>query len=448
MLTKKIFLTYLQTFVKKGKDKMQSINKKILLSIFKSIVLPLVITGIVIITLPKLIGFFLPFLLGWLIACVASPMVKFIESKLKIHCKAGAAFVISLSIALIVFLIYLVIDVLITQSIAFAKTVPDIVSNVSVAFSEIKVYVDNFLYKLPSGIQEEVFNAIGEAGSYLSNLVSKSSSFFMNMASDIVKQIPMALLSTVVCILSAYFFVAEKKDVTDIYKNKCPERVKNVVSLIINGTKQAIGGYFVAQVKIEIFVYICLLIGFLLLRVNFAWLVALGIAILDFLPIFGTGTAIVPWAIIEAVNGNYITAVVLFVICGLSQLLRQFLQPKFVSHQVGLSEFATLFLLYAGFVFGGVIGMIISVPIGIVVVSLYQAGVFNPLIEEWKVLFHLIKYKCIPDKEENPAIYLHKYAIYESYGLWRTTVYDKDGKRKMISCKTKEGLYEKLRNYY
>lgn len=430
---------------------MQSINKKILLSILKSIVLPLVITGIIIFTLPKLIGFFLPFLLGWLIAFAASPMVRFIENKLKIHRKAGAAFVISLSIALIVFFIYLICEVLITQSIAFAKTIPDIASNISVAFKEIKAYIDTFLYKLPSGIQEEVFNAIGEASSYLSSLVSKGSSFFMGIASDIIKQVPMAILSTVVCILSAYFFVAEKKDVVNIYKNRCPEKIKNVVSLIVNGAKQAIGGYFVAQVKIEVFVYICLLIGFLILHVDFAWLVALGIAILDFLPIFGTGTAIVPWAIIEAVNGNYITAVVLLIIWGLSQLLRQFLQPKFVSHQVGLSEFATLFLLYAGFVFGDVIGMIISVPIGIVVVSLYQAGVFNPLIEEWKVLFQLIKYKIIsdnPDKEEDIVINLHRYAIYESNGLWRTTVYDENGKRKMISCKTKEGLYEKLRQYY
>lgn len=430
---------------------MKSINKKILLSTIKSIVLPLVIVCIIIFSLPKLIGFFLPFLFGWLIACIASPMVRFIEDKLKIHRKAGAALVISLSIALIVFLIYLITEVLITQTVAFAKTIPDIVSNVSVAFKEIRVYVDTFLYKLPSGMQEEVFSAIGEASSYMSDLVSEGSSFFMDAASNVIKRIPMAILSTVVCILSAYFFVAEKKDFVNIYKNKCPEKVKSIVSLIVNGTKQAIGGYLVAQVKIELFVYICLLIGFLLLRVNFAWLVALGIAILDFLPIFGTGTAIVPWAIIEAINGNYITAVLLLVIWGLSQLLRQFLQPKFVSHQVGLSEFATLFLLYAGFVFGGVIGMIISVPIGIVIVSLYQAGVFNPLIEEWKNLFQLIKCKYVsdsPGKEEKFLFPFHKYAIYESNGLWRTTVYDENGKRKTISCKTKEGLYEKLKYYY
>ena len=139
--------------------------------------------------------------------------------------------------------------------------------------------------------------------------------------------------------------------------------------------------------------YACLLIGFLLLKVDFAWFVALVIAILDFLPIFGTGTAIVPWAVVESLNGEYMRAVALIVIWGLSQLLRQFLQPKFVSNQVGLSEFATLFLLYAGFVVGGIIGMILSLPIGIVFVSLNQAGVFEPVKSNLKELLSLIMQK-------------------------------------------------------
>lgn len=368
-------------------------NKKIAVLLFRNILFPIVAIVSLLFLLPKLIAFFLPFLIGWLIACLASPIVRFIENKLKIHRKAGAVFVISGSIALVVFIIYVIAEILVIQSIEFAKTIPDIVSNASSAVNEVGYYFGGLLEKLPVEVRDALNNGMGEASSYLSGLVSKGSGFFMEMASDIIKQIPMALLSTVVCVLSAYFFVSEKDKIAEGYKKKIPDKIKNTISLIVDGARHAIGGYFVAQIKIEAYVYVCLLIGFLLLKVDFAWLVALAIAILDFLPIFGTGTAIVPWAVIESLNGEYMRAVALIVIWGLSQLLRQFLQPKFVSNQVGLSEFATLFLLYAGFVVGGIIGMILSLPIGIVFVSLNQAGVFEPVKSNLKELISLIRQK-------------------------------------------------------
>lgn len=368
-------------------------NKKIASLLIKNILFPIVAIAALLFFLPKLIAFFLPFLIGWLIACLASPIVRFIENKLKIHRKAGAVFVISGSIALVVFIIYVIAEILVTQSIEFARTIPDIVSNASSAVNEVGYYLGGLLEKLPVEVRDALNNGVGEASSYLSGLVSRGSEFFMEMASGIIKQIPMALLSTVVCVLSAYFFVSEKDKIAEGYKEKIPDKIKNTISLIVNGARHAIGGYFVAQIKIEVFVYACLLIGFLLLKVDFAWFVALVIAILDFLPIFGTGTAIVPWAVVESLNGEYMRAVALIVIWGLSQLLRQFLQPKFVSNQVGLSEFATLFLLYAGFVVGGIIGMILSLPIGIVFVSLNQAGVFEPVKSNLKELLSLIMQK-------------------------------------------------------
>lgn len=368
-------------------------NKKIASLLIKSILFPIVAIAALLFFLPKLIAFSLPFLIGWLIACLASPIVRFIENKLKIHRKAGAVFVISGSIALVVFIIYVIAEILVTQSIEFARTIPDIVSNASSAVNEVGYYLGGLLEKLPVEVRDALNNGVGEASSYLSGLVSRGSEFFMEMASGIIKQIPMALLSTVVCVLSAYFFVSEKDKIAESYKERIPDKIKNTISLIVNGARHAIGGYFVAQIKIEVFVYACLLIGFLLLKVDFAWFVALVIAILDFLPIFGTGTAIVPWAVVESLNGEYMRAVALIVIWGLSQLLRQFLQPKFVSNQVGLSEFATLFLLYAGFVVGGIIGMILSLPIGIVFVSLNQAGVFEPVKSNLKELLSLIMQK-------------------------------------------------------
>ena len=340
---------------------------------------------------PKILVFFMPCIIGGLIAWIVSPVVKFFEEKLKIHRKAGTIVIICTSIGLLVVWFYFLANFVFVQGVELVNSLPDMLSNVNAATDSVKVYLSKVFSKLPDSIESAIYSEINETDSYLTGLVSKISTVTLDSVTAVAKSLPMFFLSTIVSILSAYFFVAEGVTLTGIIKKYCPESVKNIISTIFIGTKNAIGGYFIAQLKIEGCVYISLIVGFLLLDVPFAWLVSLGIAFLDFLPIFGTGTAIVPWACIEAINGNYLRAVCLLVIWGISQLLRQLLQPRFVGNQVGLSEISTLFLMYAGFVLGGVIGMIISIPIGIVFVSLNQAGVFETIKSSIKEMCLLLK---------------------------------------------------------
>ena len=110
---------------------------------------------------------------------------------------------------------------------------------------------------------------------------------------------------------------------------------------------------------------------------NYFGLIALGIAILDFLPFLGTGTVLIPWAVIRILTAQYQTAIGLLVIWGVGQLARQLIQPKIVGDSIGVPPLPTLFLLYIGYKVGGVIGMILAVPLGLLVYSLYQDGAFD-----------------------------------------------------------------------
>lgn len=353
--------------------------------------------------LPKIILLCMPFIIGGLIACAVSPMVKFFEEKIKMHRKAGSAIVICLSISLVVALIYFIASFLVGQGISLMNSLPEMMAEISSSTEGIVNYISSLISKLPDFIETAVRKEIGEADSYASGLFTKASEWAIAFVTNLVTNMPMAILSTVVAILSAYFFVSENITLVSLIQKYCPERLLELFLKITNGTKHAVGGYLIAQFKIEGCVYILLLLGFLILRVPFAWLVALGVAILDILPIFGTGTALVPWAIIEGLNGRFATAIGLLIIWGLSQLLRQFIQPKFVGNQVGLSEISTLVLMYAGFVLGGVVGMIFSVPIGIVVYSLYKEHVFDSVLGSFKDAFSLIRLSNnspVKEKEE------------------------------------------------
>ena len=178
--------------------------------------------------------------------------------------------------------------------------------------------------------------------------------------------------------------------------------------MIKRGLKHAVGGYFKAQFKIEVWMYLLLGIGFWVLKIRYAFIIAVGVAFLDFLPFFGTGTVLLPWAAVKFLSGDYPMVIGLLVIWGVGQLARQLIQPKIVGESVGLSPIPTLFLLFIGYKAGSVVGMIIAVPIGIIVLNMYQEGVFDTTLNSLKVLYASISNFRHLEEEDMEAVRIYE----------------------------------------
>ena len=119
---------------------------------------------------------------------------------------------------------------------------------------------------------------------------------------------------------------------------------------------------------------------------EYATLLALIIAFLDFIAFLGTGTAIWPWAAFQLATGDYYMAIGLMIIYLICLLVHQLLQPKFVGDTVGMDPLSTLIFMFIGYRISGVFGMIIAVPIGIILINLYKAGAFDRTIGDVKSL--------------------------------------------------------------
>ena len=103
-------------------------------------------------------------------------------------------------------------------------------------------------------------------------------------------------------------------------------------------------------------------------------------------PFFGTGTAMIPWAAYSFFMGEYEKTAALVIIYVITQAVRQLIQPKLVGDSVGLNPLVTLFLLYIGYRLSGVFGMIIAVPVGMVLINMCQAGAFDYIFDDVKIL--------------------------------------------------------------
>ena len=327
--------------------------------------------------LPKALVFFCPFVAGWIIALIAGPMVRFFEEKVKIKRKVGSAFVIIVVIALVVLLIYGLGAQLINQVVGLIGALPDMWAGMESDFSNIGRSLSVILERLPEDMQMKLNDFITTIGGYLGDFFGKIGTPTIAAAGNFAKQLPAIFIGLIMALLSSYFFVAEREQINEWFRKHAPASIQEQYRIIRSSLVKSVGGYFKAQLKIEVWMYVLLLIGLGVLRVDYYALIALVIAFMDFLPFLGTGTVLIPWAVIRILTADYKVAIGLLIIWGGGQLARQLIQPKIVGDSMGVAPLPTLFLLYIGYKVGSVVGMIVAVPLGILVYSMYQEGAFE-----------------------------------------------------------------------
>lgn len=351
-----------------------------------NLILALAALLLLVFLLPKLLVYFMPFVIGWVIALIAGPLVKFFEEKLKIRRKAGTAFVIIAVIAGVIVLGYLLVAKLIQELIGLTLSLPQLWQSLEADMRDIGRNWAVFYTRLPEDVQSGIVAMGTGVEKAISNFVGGIGTPTMNAVGNFAKNLPTVIIGIIMTVLSAYFFIAEKDYMQDCARQYIPKSVREKWNIIMGSMKTAIGGYFRAQFKIECWIYLLLLIGLLFLKINYAFLIAFGIAILDLLPFFGTGTVMVPWAIVKFLSGDYQMMLGLLIIWGVGQLVRQIIQPKIVGDSMGVAPIPTLFLLFLGYKVAGVVGMIIAVPIGIIIVNMNRAGAFDTVKQSVMIL--------------------------------------------------------------
>lgn len=334
----------------------------------------------------KAIFYFMPFVIGWILSVIAGPLVTFLEKKLKIMKRLGSAITIILVLALCIGLIYLIISQIWEEISVLIRNFPSMYHDLERGLGQIGTQGNALFERFPEQIQNSWATLMNNLDDTASSLIGRIGEPTIEVAGNVAKRIPSVLIGTIVAFVSAYFFIADKENLGEWVKKVVPKSITSRLLLVGENLKYAMGGYFKAQFKIMGVVFAILLVGFTLMQIRFSILLAIAIAFLDFLPFFGTGTALFPWAIYKFLVGDYKMVAALVILYGVTQLVRQLIQPKLVGDSMGLNPLYTLFLLYLGYRVGSVLGMIFAVPIGLILLNLYQAGAFDYILNDVKIL--------------------------------------------------------------
>lgn len=351
-----------------------------------SLLFSLLATAAFVIVGVKVLALMFPFVVGWVIAMIASPLVNWLGKKFNIVKKLGSALVVILVLALIVLILYFSISKLVTETISLLENIPQLYKELEAGLDQIGNSLQGIFHRLPPQFQEGWDNILLNMDQKVGTFITKISEPTVAAAGNFAKRVPSYLISIIVAIMSAYLFTVEHEEVLVWAKKTAPPSVVKRMTLVSDNLKYAVGGYLKAQIKIMGVVFLILWVGLTLLQVHYAVLIAIVIAFLDFLPFFGTGTAMIPWALYKFLVGNVKMAVLLLIVYAITQLVRQLIQPRMLGKSMGLNPLVTLILLYLGYRLGGVTGMIVAVPFGMILINMTEAGAFDYILDDVNIL--------------------------------------------------------------
>lgn len=326
----------------------------------------------------KLSIFYMPFLIAFIISLMIEPLIRFLMKKIKLTRKVSSIIIFIIVSAIIIGGLIWGIVSLISEALNLLQGLNGYVEKAYILFQNFTNKFDFDKIHLPNEINTIIQNSTGGLLNTASNWIRNALTGLLN----VVTSIPTIAIYFVVTIMALYLICVDKVYILDQIEHHFPKKWVFKVGTHIRDLIKTLGGYLKAEATLILVSFIISLIGLYILKfakfnIEFPLLMALFIGFVDALPILGSGTVMVPWAIISALNGDLKLGIAIIVLFAIMSTIRQFLEPKLVSKNIGTHPIFNLIAMYTGFKFIGVIGMLVG-PIILIIIK----NVFATLIDE------------------------------------------------------------------
>lgn len=321
-----------------------------------------------------------PFILAFITAGLTEPVIAVTGKRL--HLRRGfvsavctAVFLLSI-IGIIAFLSFKIFY----ESVGFLKELPSLISGIPKIALSLESTVNDYISTLPPQVRSYLADAIKSLASASVKIPALLSEKLLTAASAVISSMPKIIFFTITYTISVFFISASYTDIKAFLLRQIPNAFREKVRSFKTDIISTFGKWVKAQLMLMGITFTELCLAFFILGINYAGLLAFATALIDALPVFGTGTVLIPWAIFELISGGTGKAIGLFITYCVIALVRSFLEPKFIGKQIGLSPIVTLIAIYIGFCCAGVMGMIIF---PLVIITLKQCN-DKGYIKLWK----------------------------------------------------------------
>ncbi len=313
-----------------------------------------------------LFSYCMPFVLAFIIAFSVQAPASKLSKKVPLKKPVLSGILSAVVFVAAVGFVILVLSLVIKNSDSLLKGIGNLFGNFSRMLSFFKEKISLSLGKSNPEISKVIDSMTVD---FSDNIGEKLSALVTSFAGGLIKHLPNFIFSFIIALVAAFYIAKDFEILKKFYYNFFGENVfeKTVkIKNILTTNVLKMGKGYLILLSITFFE---LFVGFLLLGIDNALLLSLIIAFVDLLPVFGTGTVLLPWGILKLVMGESIGVgiIILYVIITVA---RNFLEPKIIGNQIGINPLFTLFAMFLGLKLLGVIGLILF-PIGFIVVIKY-----------------------------------------------------------------------------
>ncbi len=298
-----------------------------------------------------------PFIIAFLLAKLIEVPVDFCTTKLRFPRALSSALWTVIAFGGVGTGVYYLFYALFREISDFLKSLPDAKILISEASDFINNMSINIIDALPDGLQNLVATSFGKLVNEAVSLARSALTSLGSVAASALGSVPSILLFIIAVLAATYFLSSDYPNLRKTAMNNLPKKWTEMYSKVRIQSIKTLFLYIRALGIVWCVTFIELTIGFAILRLDYVLVLAFFISLIDVLPVFGVGTILIPWALIELILGNFPLAIGLAVLYGVIVIIRNIIEPKIVGSQIGLNPLITLFSVYVGLKFFGVFGL-------------------------------------------------------------------------------------------
>lgn len=319
-----------------------------------------------------LLGLVLPFLAGFLVALAAEPAVAFLQRRLKWRRLASAGVGVSITLALLLGLLSALGAILLRQVTGLAGMLPDIEKTTRQGISVLEDFLVGLTQQAPEGIQPTLTGAVlrvfDNSGAVLDQLTQRiPGALFATLG-----RVPDSALGVGTGLLASFMISARLPQLRQTGKKLLKKTGFDRILPAFKKARQAAFGWLRAQGKLMLLTWGIVTVGFWLLRIRGGVLWAALIALVDAVPMLGTGIVLLPWALVSFLQGQKLRALGLALTFTAATVARTTLEPRLVGKQLGLDPLVTLLCLYVGYRLWGFLGLLLAPMLAGVIFSIIK----------------------------------------------------------------------------
>lgn len=321
----------------------------------------------------------LPFIISWGVALTIVPIALKLVGGNEKRGKAVSVILLLILLFLVVLFLALAFDRLIYEIHRLMERLTEDSENISELIGSALDFVESITESLPfldrlvggeelTGLRERIDSLVGDI---LSGFVTHLSTKIPIWLGRLIAAFPSFILFVIVTLISSFYFCVDLRGIHSSIKNILPSGASDKLAALRSRVTGTAIKYLRAYVILLFMTFGELLVGFSILKVDYALLLAALISVIDFLPVFGVGSVLIPWSVVLLFSGNYYLGVGLLIVYACVTVVRQVAEPKIVGGSLGIHPLLTLVSMYAGFKLFGFFGMILGPAVALAVKSIF-----------------------------------------------------------------------------